>query len=375
MSSPNFSGTVTGGIQDISALLPLLGTEQCEKHVGSALDRGFLYSSITPISIFGSLGIVRAAFNILIASLRIPQFRALGATKLHDGGFTPNGIVAPMIALDPAHPQRFLAETRLEAMLAGEHIENVEDLTVSSGKGITWWNFLLVVFTAVIASVGLLPYIVIIRNSPHSWGKFLFSSGWGFPVCRVAGSAICVNTAQFLIEIRILILLKTRLLFLTVDRLAKEAKINLDAILKEKTQRNLEEENTEVWSGDLASEKCIWVLEKWLQSPKVADDPEKVNDKLKEKLNEIFKSEHKRQLESMNKVIPSMVDRLPLVWPRGWHNSLRRRVHRLFLPCSAFNKRCIWTHRLANHRSASLHCQDISLGHKPYLGRLERPCI
>ncbi len=304
MASPNFSGTVTGGIQDISALLPLLGTEQCEKHIGSALDRGFLYSSVTPISIFGSLGIVRAAFNILIASLRIPQFQFLGATKLHDGGFAPNGTVAPMITLDPAHPRRFLAESRLEAMLADEHIENVEDLTITSGEGITWWNFLLVLFTAVIASAGLLPYIAILRNSPHLWGKFLFSSGWGFPVCRVAGSAICVNTAQFLIEIRILVLLKTRLLFLTIDRLAKEEKINLDTQLKDKTEKNQAEENADVWSADLASEKCIWALERWLQPSNVATDPEKVNGEIQEKIREIFKLQHKRQLETMNKAIP-----------------------------------------------------------------------
>ncbi|KAF9487843.1 hypothetical protein BDN71DRAFT_576037 [Pleurotus eryngii] len=32
-----FGGTVTDGIQDVTALFPLLGTEQCEEHVGSAL--------------------------------------------------------------------------------------------------------------------------------------------------------------------------------------------------------------------------------------------------------------------------------------------------------------------------------------------------
>lgn len=162
MASPTFSGTVVGGIQDVSALLPLLGTEQCEKHVGSALDRGFLYSSITPISIFGSLGIVRAAFNILIASLSIQHYRFLGAKKLNDGGFGPSGEVAPMIALDPRHPKRFLAESRLEAMLDDEHIENVEDLTVSLGQGVFWWNITLVSFSSVIATAGLLPY-----NDPH----------------------------------------------------------------------------------------------------------------------------------------------------------------------------------------------------------------
>lgn len=304
MASSNFSGTITGGIQDISALLPLLGTEQCEKHVGSSLDRGFLYSSVTPISIFGSLGIVRAAFNILVASLSIPQYRLLGAKKLSDGGFTPNGIVAPVIAMDPAHPQRFLAESRLESMLADEHIENVEDLTVSSGTGIAWWNSLLVLFTVVIAAAGLIPYIVIIRHSHHSSGKFLFSSGWGFPICRVAGSVLCVNAAQFLMEIRILVLLKTRLLFLAVDRLAKEADIDLDSLINKECEGNTQDESAEVWGAELASEQCIWTLERWLRSSKNAGDPEKVNNFNYEVIKGTFVSERKRQLKSINDVIP-----------------------------------------------------------------------
>ncbi len=94
-----------------------------------------------PISIFGSLGIVRASFNILVASVDIQQYRFLGARKLNNGGFDAGGVVAPMIALDPHHPKRFLAESRLEKMLSDEHIENAEDLKVTWGKGIAWWNF------------------------------------------------------------------------------------------------------------------------------------------------------------------------------------------------------------------------------------------
>ena len=51
-SGTSFRGTLTGGIQDISALLPLLGTEQCEDHVSSALTKGYIYAAATPISLF-----------------------------------------------------------------------------------------------------------------------------------------------------------------------------------------------------------------------------------------------------------------------------------------------------------------------------------
>ncbi|KAF9004017.1 hypothetical protein BDQ17DRAFT_1206761, partial [Cyathus striatus] len=117
---------VAGGIQEVSALLPLLGTEQCEEHTGSALCGGFCYVSITPISVFGSLGIVKSGFNVLVASISLQSLRFLGAEKLADGGFKPKGDVAPMIALDPKNPHRFLAESRLEKLLEDEHIENAE---------------------------------------------------------------------------------------------------------------------------------------------------------------------------------------------------------------------------------------------------------
>ena len=42
-------------VQDIEAILQLLGTEQCSVQVSSALTRGYLYAAATPMSIFGSL--------------------------------------------------------------------------------------------------------------------------------------------------------------------------------------------------------------------------------------------------------------------------------------------------------------------------------
>jgi len=76
MSEPpqNVGRTLTGGIQDIAALLPLLGTDQCEKHVGSALDGGYLYAAAAPLSIFGSLVIVKMGISVLISSISIPKF-------------------------------------------------------------------------------------------------------------------------------------------------------------------------------------------------------------------------------------------------------------------------------------------------------------
>ena len=49
-SSGGIGSTLTGGIQDISVILPLLGTEQCSEQVSSALTRGYLYAASTPMS-------------------------------------------------------------------------------------------------------------------------------------------------------------------------------------------------------------------------------------------------------------------------------------------------------------------------------------
>ena len=54
-SGGGIGATLTGGIQDISGILPLLGTEQCSVQVSSALTQGYLYAAAAPMSIFGSL--------------------------------------------------------------------------------------------------------------------------------------------------------------------------------------------------------------------------------------------------------------------------------------------------------------------------------
>ncbi|KAJ7481851.1 hypothetical protein FB451DRAFT_982435, partial [Mycena latifolia] len=84
--------SLVSGIQDISAFLSIIGTDQCERHVGEALEGGFLYAAATPISMFGSLGIAEAAAAILGASIS-SQF----ARMLADSGFKLEGSVAAMI--------------------------------------------------------------------------------------------------------------------------------------------------------------------------------------------------------------------------------------------------------------------------------------
>ena len=84
-SGRGIGATITGGIQDIAAILPLLGTEQCSVQVFSALTRSYLYAASTPMSIFGSLGVVIAGFITLLLVL-IRECR-----RSKDTGFEPQG--------------------------------------------------------------------------------------------------------------------------------------------------------------------------------------------------------------------------------------------------------------------------------------------
>ncbi|KAF5320943.1 hypothetical protein D9619_000530 [Psilocybe cf. subviscida] len=293
--SNSISGIITGGIQDISALLPLLGTEQCERHVGLALERGYLYSSITPISIFGSLGIVRAAFDILIASLNIQRYRFVGSQKLSDGGFTLTGVVPHMIALDPKHPERFLAETRLQAMLLEESFDNVQDLTLPWNKEMLRWNFLLIAFTLVTCSVGLVPYIGIVHD-PHMSLKAPFPIGFGFPLLRVLGSGICVTFTQFLIQIRVLDLLKARLLFINIDQAAVAAGVDLER----EVRYDMRLLRNATWNSEQASEECIWALCAYLKA-----GPDQENMRIRPIIRNIYSSECKRLIGSIENRISS----------------------------------------------------------------------
>ncbi|KAJ7020390.1 hypothetical protein C8F04DRAFT_1050868 [Mycena alexandri] len=97
MARTNDGTSLVSGIQDISAFLPIIGTDQCERHVGEALEGGYLYAAAAPLSMFGSLGIVRASTAILVASLSPGS-----AQMLVNAGFKLEGSVAAMLGTAPS---------------------------------------------------------------------------------------------------------------------------------------------------------------------------------------------------------------------------------------------------------------------------------
>src|ERR1700743_303076 len=210
-TSPSFGGTLTAGIQDISALLPLLGTEQCEDHVSSALTKGYLYASATPMSIFGSLGMARAGFKTLLASINIPRFGFIGAERLSHSGFKPSGDNVSLIMFDPNNDEHTLLETRVDSMLKDLHIDDASRVTASTKC--TRWNMWMIFATGLFCALSITPYIHLIRSA-NTLKPFLL---WGFPMIRGIGGFLVAITIQILVQNRILVTVKKQLLLKSLD--------------------------------------------------------------------------------------------------------------------------------------------------------------
>ena len=157
---PGVLGVATGGIQDVSALLPILGTEQCESLVTSALKNGLLYAAATPMSIFGSLGIVKAGFVVLWGCINHRLFS--GPKGVRNAGFLPSGIGELLAPVAEDNRQLYVAEDRIRDHLSKVKIKSVK-VNLRS-KDLRWWNVRLILATVLLSSLGILPYVYIIRK-------------------------------------------------------------------------------------------------------------------------------------------------------------------------------------------------------------------
>ncbi|KAK1228479.1 hypothetical protein PQX77_008497 [Marasmius sp. AFHP31] len=233
-SAQGFADTLSSGIQDIAALLPLLGTDQCEVHVGSALDVGFLYAAATPLSIFGSLGIVKASFATLLATISRPFH---GARWLDDAGFSTPGSVSSLVTIVKGTAE-YGAEASFRDLLVDKHVGDPE--LVSSIEWAGWktlfaervsddtytqlpeisiaaqtpfapvltWNLMLILSSAMGSLISLTPYLYLI--SPQ-WDDPL---AWLFPAFRALGSFLCVVFVQLALQLRIRHIVRSRLLLM-----------------------------------------------------------------------------------------------------------------------------------------------------------------
>ena len=197
-SSGGIGSTLTGGIQDIAAILPLLGTEQCSEQVSSALTRGYLYAASTPMSIFGSLGVVSAGFKTLFACF---SFRDIeGAKILGNMGFEPQGENLSLIMVEAGKGKnagRYIIETRMDELIKELNIDK-NRITGVSHKSAAW-NVKMVATTALLCAFSIVPYIYLNRGSSN----LKKGTTWVFPVLRATGGFITATLVQLLIQRRI----------------------------------------------------------------------------------------------------------------------------------------------------------------------------
>ena len=198
--SGGIGSTLTGGIQDIAAFLPLLGTEQCAIHVSSALTRGYLYAASAPMSIFGSLGVVSAGFRTLVACFAFGDFE--GAKLLGNMGFEPQGENLSLIMVEGGKGEnkgRYIIENRIDAMIDELNIDR-NRVTGVSHKSVGW-NFKMMATTALLCALSITPYIYINLLA----NKLDLKKGtiWVFPILRSTGGFITATLIQLLIQRRI----------------------------------------------------------------------------------------------------------------------------------------------------------------------------
>ena len=199
-SGRGIGSTLTGGIQDIAAILPLLGTEQCSVHVSSALTQGYLYAAASPMSIFGSLGVVSAGFKTLVACFSLGDID--GAKILGNMGFEPHGENLSLIMVETGKGKNaghYIVESRVD--------ELIKELNTGIGKsriiGISHksaaWNVKMMATTALLCAFSIAPYIYLNQGASN----LKKSTTWVFPVLRATGGFITATLIQLLIQRRI----------------------------------------------------------------------------------------------------------------------------------------------------------------------------
>ena len=194
-----FSPTIMSGIQDVAAILSLLGTGD----VGSALTQGYFFAASAPMSIFGCLGLLSVGFKTFVACL---SFKGIeGAILFGNMGFEPQGENLSLIMIDTTKGEnsgRFVIENRIDALIDELNIDRNRIIGVSH-KSATW-NLELMATTALLCALSITPYIYInlTTDNLNLWNGMI----WVFPMLRSTGGFIVATLTPLLIKRRIITL-------------------------------------------------------------------------------------------------------------------------------------------------------------------------
>jgi hypothetical protein len=177
-STVSYGTTLSGGIQDVSAIAGLLGTEACAQHALNCFTGGYLYVASQPWSMLGSLGAVKAALYVVC-----PQ------KWLRKAGFTECGKLLH-IMVDDDDKKKDVKLDLSECMIDEGRMPSKAELVID--KELKKWLLSSTVMSMA-GMIGILPFLWPLVNQ--------WMSGYSaFPILRVLSS--CVISA--LIPLRLL---------------------------------------------------------------------------------------------------------------------------------------------------------------------------
>jgi hypothetical protein len=202
MSSSFIGLEVGAGVQHFSVFLPVIGAKQCSEQVSSALSEGYLKAAATPLSIFGSVGLIKAGFKTLLACFSFGNIE--GAKILGKLGFKPEGENLSLIMVDGIRENnkgRYVIETRMDELIKEFGIDKNRITGVSHKSGA--WNNKMMITTALLSAFSIAPFfylnpVVDIDIVKMAW---VFSL-----VMRAIGGFITATLIPLLIQRRIVTL-------------------------------------------------------------------------------------------------------------------------------------------------------------------------
>ena len=185
--------TESGGIQRTAVILPVVGAEHCLDQVSSALSQGYLHAAAMPLSIFGSIGLVKAGFKTLLACFSYGNIE--GAKILGNMGFEPQGENLSLIMVDRIgdNKGRYVVETRMDELIKQLSIDKNRIIGVSHNSAA--WNSKLITTTALLSAFSIAPFFYFFPSVENTW---IFSL-----VVRAIGGFITTTLIQLLLQRRV----------------------------------------------------------------------------------------------------------------------------------------------------------------------------
>ena len=208
--------------------------------MGNALTRGYLFSAVAPLSIFGSLGILKQGFILWLLTVASTGEKLSFLRKLLPVGFEPKGDVPTLLSIE-AGTKQYVAETRLTRIINRLDNGEISSLEAKTSAG-NWW-FLAVLCSLIVVLTSVTPYIPSVVNLPAERSDLIVALS--FPLIRALGSLFITVTSQLVLQHEILNLVKNRILYTKIDKTAGEAVRKLSDVK---------------WSGDVASGECLRTL-------------------------------------------------------------------------------------------------------------------